>query len=329
MLFEIDTKALDEAIKKLVNTSEERLTADRLATKEYQQRVRISAKLSQEDKHILKFVLDTAYAQRIISGMPEIIKMAELELKHAKSNVAAFKAQKVEHNGEKKKFSLFKKSSKEKQSSDINQKLADSENVVEKLETIIQWCCGKVEEQKRVLAASSNAKQNEIALARNGTATNLKLVLMGNLSTHQIRCASYNMRIGEYPAQQHDFCYFTANNEPLSIADLHTCYLFTDKGIMVFDRDGIYIGTFAADTITYQYLNSNVILIKFVDTFVKFEADTGRLIRQVGKALDAYRDGPKLPDFRLSVIDLLGECTSNKDIYNQIKQKVKLKTVRQ
>ena len=115
MLFEIDTKALDEAIKKLVNTSEERLTADRLATKEYQQRVRISAKLSQEDKHILKFVLDTAYAQRIISGMPEIIKMAELELKHAKSNVAAFKAQKVEHNGERKKFSLFKKSSKEKQ----------------------------------------------------------------------------------------------------------------------------------------------------------------------------------------------------------------------
>jgi len=98
---------------------------------------------------------------------------------------------------------------------------------------------------------------------------------------------------------------------------------------MVFDRDGIYIGTFAADTITYQYLNSNVILIKFVDTFVKFEADTGRLIRQVGKVLDAYRDGPKLPDFRLSVIDLLGECTSNKDIYNQIKQKVKLKTVRQ
>ena len=324
MIFEINTKALDKAIEKLVNSSEEYLTADSLAIKEYQQRVRTSARLSQEDKHIRKFVLDTAYGQRIISGIPEIIKMAELELKHAKSNVAALKAQKVEHDNEKKKFSLFKKSNKEKQSSDINQKLGDSENVVEKLETTIQWCRSKMEEQERVLTADSNIKQSDISLAKNGTAMNLKSVLMASLSAQQIHCASYNMHIGEYPAQQHDFCYFTANNEPLSIADLHTCYLFTDKGIMVFDRDGIYIGTFAANTITYQYLSSNVILIKFVDTFVKFEADTGHLIRRVGKALDAYRDGPKLPDFRLSVIDLLRECASNKDICNQIKQKTKL-----
>ena len=326
MLFEINTKALDKAIEKLVNSSEEYLTADSLAIKEYQQRVRASARLSQEDKHIRKFVLDTAYALRIISGMPEIIKMAELELKHAKSNVAALKARKMEHDNEKKKFSLFKKSNKEKQSSDINQKLADSENVVEKLETTIQWCRSKMEEQERVLTADSNIKQSDISLAKNGTAMNLKSVLMASLSAQQIHCASYNMHIGEYPVQQHDFGYFTANGEPFSIADTHTCYLFADKGIMVLDRNGIYIGTFTADTITYEYLGNNAILIKFVDTFIKFKADTGHLIRQVGKALDAYRDGPKLPDFRLSVIDLLGECTSNKDIYNQIKQRAKLYT---
>lgn len=325
MLFEIDTKAIDKAIEKLANSNEEYLTADRLAIKEYQQRVRMSTKLSQEDKHILEFVLDTAYAQRIISGMPEIIKTAEFELKHAKSNVATLKAQKIKQDKEKK-FSLFKKSSKEKQSSDINQKLADSEKVVERLETTIQWCYSKIEEQERVLTAGSNIKQSDISLAQNGTAMNLKSVLMASLSVQQIHCASYNMHIGEYPAQQHDFCYFTANGEPFSIADTHTCYLFADKGIMVFDRNGIYIGTFAADTITYEYLDNNAILIKFVDTFIKFKADTGHLIRQVGKALDAYRDGPKLQDFRLSVIDLLGECTSNKDIYNQIKQRAKLYT---
>lgn len=333
MIFEINTKALDKAIEKLVNSSEEYLTADSLAIKEYQQRVRTSARLSQEDKHIRKFVLDTAYALldtayalRIVSGMPEIIKMAELELKHAKSNVAVLKARKMEHDNEKKKFSLFKKSNKEKQSSDINQKLVDSENVVEKLETTIQWCRSKIEEQKGVLTAGSNIKQSDISLAKNGTAMNLKSVLMASLSAQQIHCASYNMHIGEYPTQQHDFCYFTANGGPFSIADTHTCYLFADKGIMVFDRNGIYIGTFAADTITYEYLDNNAILIKFVDTFIKFKADTGHLIRQVGKALDAYRDGPKLQDFRLSVIDLLGECTSNKDIYNQIKQRAKLYT---
>lgn len=325
MLFEINTKALDKAIEKLVNSSEECLTADSLAIKEYQQRVRTSARLSQEDKHIRKFVLDTAYALRIISGMPEIIKMAELELKHAKSNVAALKARKMEHDNEKKKFSLFKKSNKEKQSSDINQKLADSENVVEKLETTIQWCRSKMEEQERVLTADSNIKQSDISLAKNGTAMNLKSVLMASLSAQQIHCASYNMHIGEYPAQQHDFGYFTANGEPFSIADTHTCYLFADKGIMVFDRNGIYIGTFAADTITYEYLSSNVILIKFVDTFVKFEADTGHLIRQVGKALDAYRGGPKLTDFRLSVIDLLKECAENKDECNRLSIEIKLK----
>lgn len=311
---------------------------DRKSCENEKQRMRRNAKLSNEDHSILD-ILEKQYnarenaiqAKNLIDELPTKIEQEEHELRHSKSDVLEIREQVEKRNSERKPFfvpSTVFSANKEKVLSELENELQRRTAIVQQHEEMIEKYTASIEKQKAVIQEASEINRSqlyEIVVNKGGPAENLKNVMAELLSEGKIACKAYNISLDEFPAKRNDFPFFIWRVLPLCISDLHMCYMPTDMGIIVFDKTGVYIGTFDFAYISYSLNNNNSVVIELLDISIHFEVRDAEAGHRVEKAIDMYRNRTGFVDIRLSVIELLDNCTSAKNNCNEMKALLKAK----